>query len=288
MKYTNAKIDPHRQGDLLYSRDGFRGRNPGFGLAVEVQSNIYNDLLYYYEQDGASTVNREFRVNITPCAPENIYRNSITPQQFIDMYERAVSNVSIEASYNGQSGGTMTFELNTNVLPVVSVDLYSRQDMLYQYEEDFSFKDLDDAIMNIATPIIEDTISWILPSAKVAPTSVSHPQFYNYGGDELNFRLSFSAFEYEALKTETLADSAFESFLQANYRSYDGFISYLASDLQAFEEQEEWKQVVQVIMFHIDDNQYNTNSRDFEYDLMEYLDETYTIIDEYDEEGEEL
>lgn len=73
--------------DLLYSKNGFNGRKPSFGLKVSSIDNVYNDLLYYIEKDGRSTVERTFRVNVTPCKPEDIYKNSMSVSNFLKYYE---------------------------------------------------------------------------------------------------------------------------------------------------------------------------------------------------------
>lgn len=175
------------------------------------------------------------------------------------------------------TGSTITVDLNTNVLPVISIDLYSRSDMIYDYDvdDDFSFSELDSVIMQIATPYIQDTIEQILPSVRITPTSVSHPSYYNFACDELNFTLSVSASEYNDLKQRTLANDSFASYLKQNYKSYDGFVSYMASDIQKFNEQEPWKQLCQIIMFYVPDTVYYENNRNFDYDLMDYLSDTY-------------
>lgn len=74
-----------RQIDLLYSSNGFKGKR--FGLKVASPLNIYDELKYFIKQDGESAVQRSYRVNVTPCKPEDIYKNSITVAEFIKRYE---------------------------------------------------------------------------------------------------------------------------------------------------------------------------------------------------------
>ena len=70
------------------------------------------------------------------------------------------------------TGSTITVDLNTNVLPIVSIDLYSMQDLLYEFEEDISASELDPAIMKLAAPYIQETVEEVLPGAKIIPTKI--------------------------------------------------------------------------------------------------------------------
>lgn len=180
----------------------------------------------------------------------------------------------------------MKFELNTDVLPVVSVDLYSRQDMLYEFDFD-SFDELDEGIMEVATPIIEETITTILPSARITPTKVRHPRAYNFAVDELDFILSVDDREVEDLILSALNDDTFSEFLRKNYSSYDGFISYMAFDIQEFEEQEDWKKLCQAIMFFTPYDYIRNNNDDFEMDLWEYMGNHFDQVDDENEDWEE-
>lgn len=179
----------------------------------------------------------------------------------------------------------MKFELNTNVLPVVSTDLYSLSDMLYDFEFE-SISEIDDGVIEVATPIIQDTLSDILPSAIVTPIKVWHPKAYNFATDEFEFSVSVDDAEYEDLKSRTLseADVAFYNFLRKNYKSYDGFISYMASDAYEFEEQDEWRKFCQIVMFYVSQKQIDHNNENFVMDLWEYMSDNFDRI--YDEDGE--
>lgn len=178
----------------------------------------------------------------------------------------------------------ISVDLNTGVLPVVSVDTYSRQDLFYEFEEEIPDSEIDPEIMRIATPYIQDTVDTILPSARITPIKMWHPKAYNFAVDELDFTLSVSTSEFEALKEKALSDNSFATFLRKNYSSYDGFWSNMASDIQEFNEQEDWKQIVQVIMFYIPYEQIQRNNRDFTEDLWYYLSENYTLADDMNDE----
>ena len=89
------KLDRHI--DLIFSDKGFSGKNPKFGLKVSAPENVYNDLKYYIEKDGKAKVDRQWRINITPCKPEEIFKNSMSVDQFMKWYEDNYSaNESLE------------------------------------------------------------------------------------------------------------------------------------------------------------------------------------------------
>lgn len=74
--------------DLLYRRNGF-GVNPAkptkgpFGLVVQHKDNVYQDII----ADGSRGLHW-YRVNITPCKPEDILKNSISAEQFLSLYRQ--------------------------------------------------------------------------------------------------------------------------------------------------------------------------------------------------------
>ena len=81
------------QADLLYSPTGFkpgRGRkfskSNTYGLQVTHVDNIYNDLKYFLDKDG-NKVYHQYRVNVTPCATEDILEHSMSAKEFMTKYE---------------------------------------------------------------------------------------------------------------------------------------------------------------------------------------------------------
>ena len=166
--------------------------------------------------------------------------------------------------------GTKREELNTGILPVVNVDMYSLSDNLYEY--DIDQKELDDIVLEIAPKYIEDTLSEILPNVSVIAKSVYHPKQYNYSGDELEFDLVVDSNAYEELKEKTLNNPEFKQFLKDNYSSRSGFVSFMADDIDDFETQEEWKQMVQVIMFNIPEDKIELNNDQY---ITEFMDNVY-------------
>lgn len=177
-------------------------------------------------------------------------------------------------------GGTIKENLNTGVLPIIDVDMYSLND---EIPESATTEDLDEIVQDIAPKYIKEVIQEVLPSVEIYATGVYHPKQYNFSGDELEFDLVVSSQEYEALKNKVLSDENFNAFLRNNYKSYDGFVSYMATDVSEFETQDTWKQVVQVIMFAIQDED-NFEAIRNEY-LDEFLDRVHTEFGWNDEDG---
>lgn len=170
-------------------------------------------------------------------------------------------------------------ELNTGVLPVLDTDTYSRQDWIwdpYRYEDEDgnlpedddygpTYEDLDRCMVDYGAPIVEEYLKKVLPSAKVEGTKMYHPSQYNFSSDELEFKVSFDPKEYYALEDKAVKDPAFKDYLRERYKSYDGFVSYLADNLDEFYQQDGWKRFVQVVMFYLRDEDFEeTNERYWE------------------------
>ena len=183
----------------------------------------------------------------------------------------------VEAENNN---GTLSVDLNTGVLPVVDVDMYSMSDMINDY--DVSQEELDEIVMDNAPEFVQDTVSDVLPGATIKATSVYHPQQYNFGGDELEFTLTCDRGSFETLKEQTVQNSSFASFLKKNYSSRSGFISSMADNIDDFNTQDEWKQVVQVIVFNVPENVIQYNNENFVDKFIDTLGANYTLIDDED------
>lgn len=181
---------------------------------------------------------------------------------------------------NDNTSGTLSIDLNTGVLPIVDVDMYSMSDMINDF--DVTQKELDDIVMETAPEYIEDTLSEILSGVSIIAKSVYHPSQYNYSGDELEFTLNCDKGGYESLKERTLQNESFSKFLKDNYSSHSGFISSMADNLDDFETQEEWKQVVQVIMFNVPQKTLEYNKDAYNDKFMDILSSNYPMIDDED------
>lgn len=178
-----------------------------------------------------------------------------------------------------EENSTITEELNTGVLPIVAVDMYSLSDSLNEY--DISQEDLDEIVQELAPKYIEDTLSEILPNVSVVTKSVYHPRQYNFEGDELEFSLTVDKQAYETLKENALNNPEFTTFLKDNYSSRSGFISSMADNIDEFKEQPEWKQMVQVIMFNIPNDKIQENNDHYVDEFLEKVSmSAETIVDE--------
>lgn len=161
---------------------------------------------------------------------------------------------------------TSPLELNTGVLPILNTNTYGMEDYIWDFydtpnddgsyipeDEQPTFDDLKEVMKTYAQPVLEERIKKVLPSAKVTTTGVWSPQYYNFEGDQVEFTVSFDVAEFNDLMNKALADPNFESYLKDRYKSYDGFISYMADNLDEFNSQDGWKKFVQVIMFYAED-----------------------------------
>jgi len=188
--------------------------------------------------------------------------------------------------------GTIRQSLNTGVLPIVNVDLYS----LYSRGwfdnlvlDDDSNAKFDEIIQDIAPRFIKETLQDILPSVEIYATGVYHPREYNYGGDELEFDLVVNANEYNALKEKALSSDMFETYLKDNYSSRSGFISSMPDDIDEFNNADEWKQMVQVIMFALKDTALTDVNEAYLNDFSEAVNQEFPYVDgEIDNAIEEL
>ena len=208
-----------------------------------------------------------------------IFTSEIDGQQWYD-----IPFANMEDDYknklNEAQEGTLSVELNTGVLPIVNVDMYSMGELINDY--DVTQEELDEIVMELAPEYIEDTLKDILADVSIVVESVYHPSQYNFSGDELEFTLNVSRSSYESLKETTLQDDKFKSFLKQNYSSYDGFVSYMADSIDDFETQDEWKQVVQVIMFNIPENVIEYNNESYINTFIDKLSSNYPMIEDED------
>jgi len=73
---------------------------------------------------------------------------------------------------------------------------------------------------------------------KVVYEDAGSPKEYNYGGDWANFYLLISQKNYKAL-IESVIEEGIDDWLYNNYKSYDGFWSYMPDNLDEYMEQAE-------------------------------------------------
>jgi len=164
------------------------------------------------------------------------------------------------------NGGTDTLDANSDLLPIINMyqyDVYHYCDDLVPPPDADMSKDVDEVMLDIAKPMIEEEIKGVLPSAKITFKEYKHPKYYKLFSnlnDVLYFDITYNVAEYEALKEKAVKDPEFEQYLKDHYKSYDGFMSFFADNLTAFNQQEEWKQFVSVLSYYLpndDEENYN-------------------------------
>lgn len=170
------------------------------------------------------------------------------------------------------NGGWTTYDVSTNVIPIIDVDAYGGSLSSFFYDSDKVVLDRDlDAFWNqVVTEsmdIIQDCFNELGIPAKVVSGSGSmyHPQYYNFSSDELNFSISIDNSWVNEHFEEYKDDPEFLSFLNKKYASRSGFISFFPSDKQEFIEafgsgRNKWKVVCQIITYQFDNGIYEENS----------------------------
>ena len=109
------------------------------------------------------------------------------------------------------SEGTATLDAHTDLLPIINMyqyDLYNMCDDLVPPPNSDMSKDVDEAMLDIAEPIIETEIKGVLPSAQITFKEYKHPQYYRAFSnlnDVLYFDITYNVAEYEALKEKAIS-----------------------------------------------------------------------------------
>ncbi len=207
--------------------------------------------------------------------------------------DREPVNASKEITSNGnilaesrltESSGVIKEQLNTGILPIVDVDLYSMlsSGMLDDVPDGDESK-LDTIIQDVAPSFIKETIQDVLPSVEIYATGVYHPREYNYSGDELEFDLVVNEDEYNALKDKVVNDEGFANYLKSNYSSRDGFISSMPDSITEFNSADSWKQLVQVIMYALKDKNFEHIEDSYIDSFMEAVWQEFPRIEDEDE-----
>lgn len=207
------------------------------------------------------------------------------------------------------SGGTASFDVNTDVLPIVNVDGYwtGLDDAIWEYTVGDYVRELEDrgeelkdgsVFVNnqlvdtkgeeIAVRLIQQSLESVFDNVNVKDAKIHYPKAYNNGGDWMDFTVTVYRDDYEEMKQSVLADPNFADFLKSEYSSYSGFWSHMASDLAEFESQEEWRSFCQVVMFALYEKLGNDfakdNTEEYQDELLEEVGENaYAYLDIYEE-----
>lgn len=237
----------------------------------------------------------ELDMGLNEIESENLFNNTQedTDEEYVEDEERTKVIASKEIQATGEvlsesklteSAGVIKESLNTGILPIVDVDLYSMlsSGMLDDVPDGDESK-LDTIIQDVAPSYIKETIQDVLPSVEIYATGVYHPREYNYSGDELEFDLVVNENEYNALKDKVVNDEGFANYLKSNYSSRDGFISSMPDSITEFNSADSWKQLVQVIMYALKDTNFEQIEDSYIDSFMEAVWQEFPRIDDEDE-----
>ena len=171
-----------------------------------------------------------------------------------------------------KSNGWTTYDVSTDVIPIIDVDGYGGElsEFLQNSDAVILDKELDafwNQVVIESMDIIQDSFKELSIPAKVVHGSGSmyHPSYYNFSGDELNFSISVDDSWVNERFEEYKDDAEFLNFLHEKYSSRSGFISFFPSDKQEFIEtfednRNKWKVVCQIITYQFDNGIYVENS----------------------------
>ena len=153
--------------------------------------------------------------------------------------------------------------INTDLLPIINVGLYGTTlgEYLIESVPDYecnTMKEIENEICRVGEKIINKTlksISEYVGKININNVKFESPKFYNYYNDILTFDMEVEddlvCFIKNIIK-KSYDVNDFELFLKDNYKSYDGFISFMPSDLDKFmNENIDWKIIIPFIMYII-------------------------------------
>ncbi len=128
----------------------------------------------------------------------------------------------------------MIVELNTNMVPLFAGTYETvweptecnddGEELMLAYE----MKDLMQSIVNVYQEHAEYIVKeWSVPWIKsIHFTGSFSPREYNFRTDELDFTLEINKEAFDWIVRELKNSEGFEKFLNDNYTSYDGFMSF--------------------------------------------------------------
>lgn len=169
----------------------------------------------------------------------------------------------IKKDFLKESVSSGSEEMNSNLIPYINVSIYGNEDL---YDFIYTNEQLDKVIIDTYEPLMREALKEVLPSADIKCTSVYHPKYYNYSNDEVNFDLTFNVDEFNALEQKVIYDNPdIDNILHEKFKSYDGFHSFMADNLEDYEQQEDFRKIATV--FTIAGKQFtDTNELQWKYD----------------------
>lgn len=206
-----------------------------------------------------------------------------------------------------EGAGTVTLDnMNTDVIPVVDFGTYGGP-LSYALEDVFvadylevdnldpenedeadalelinegydGTQDFFDQVLRLAPLYIQDAFDQYGIPAKVVSGSCkwNHPREYNYYDDTIEFSMTIDT-NWVASKFAELSanEPKFADYLNENYSSRSGFISYMPNDVEGYNDildpnsSDYWKVVSAIVMFMVYDDPSIRN--DVTEDMIEYL-----------------
>ena len=190
--------------------------------------------------------------------------------------------------------GTVTYELNTDILPVLDANqYYTALDCPEEAEvTDENQRVWDNYILGIAEKYIERMVQMTDSSIRVSNLKYFHPRQYNNGGDEIDFTIYLNRTLVNRLIARHKDNQDFLSYIDRNYQSHSGYISFMATTQQEFIDQSKSdtaKSIAQIIMYNCRDAVEETQ-REFESEVFENRDELdigWNFDDDFDDDMEE-
>lgn len=190
--------------------------------------------------------------------------------------------------------GIVTYELNTDILPVLDANqYYTALDFPEEAEAtDENQRVWDNYILGIAEKYIERMVQMTDSSIRVSNLKYFHPRQYNNGGDEIDFTIYLNRTLVNRLIARHKDNQDFLSYIDRNYQSHSGYISFMATTQQEFIDQSKSdpaKSIAQIIMYNCRDAVEETQ-REFESEVFENRDELdigWNFDDDFDDDMEE-
>ena len=172
-----------------------------------------------------------------------------------------------------EASGSVSYSMNTGILPVINASQYYTALEVPEEAEttEKTMQNWDAYIIGVAQKYIEEQIAKTDSSIRVSNFSYYHPKYYNNASDEINFTVDIDKNLLNRLIARHKDNQEFLSFIGGNYKSYDGFISYMASDQQEFIDQskrEPDRSLAQIIMYNCEKDLKDVQGR-FESEVLE-------------------
>ena len=105
-------------------------------------------------------------------------------------------------------------------------------------DHEYDLTDINGYCKAVCKKIVDDVYSAVLDDIikSVKFICIESPLYYNYETDKLNLEIELDRGALEVYIFKTNA-TEFAKYLADNFTSYDGFISYIANDIQGFKTQ---------------------------------------------------